>query len=1232
MQIQLVAVDGETDVEILNDWSELKLTVPLNDTPVLEFKMPGLTLNGDKVVMGRSGRWLLSSEVDVSLRVAFGDGKFTEPPGCRFVVVTDDGDHVKDNAVSITALGVDFDTTGMIPTETKLFKNDDGRWKFPAKSTPGQIIGQYFDKAKAAGAGIMLSRDFTHGVDSAGKAWKMTLPIEFAPTVTLRMVLDSLSDQGLIDWRFEGNKLRVFNADTAMRRDAGVELVPGRDVTSFPQERSIKDMAHTAVVWGEKSMRTVVEVPTKRKRGRRIVSNSQGGISKEATARVLANSMLEERKSTREEITCNMSIHSAETLPFRDFGVGDLVWGPEYDGTLSSLRVFAITLVCRDGRTISGAITLGDRFLEAAARQARKVQGIVGGSTVSGGTHATPAAPPPTQTPAPPTGITTESHAYTPDGMWTMGVVTIQWINPTMDVEGTPLYYSVEQARVEGRLVGASRWESWGSGWVDQATKDGLQPGKTYEFRISVFSGSRWSAWTTPKRFIAGNDSDPPQRPSDPKLESELGVIIATWDGKDYSGSKDWPTDFSHIVVSVNDEVHGVVYKAGDKAVITGHARGESVPITFTAYDFTGNASLPSVATTKVIGILDSTDLKERLKEADQSVVALRTEILPQITQANEGADDAKRKAEDAARAAGDAKREAEDALRDAAAAAGLATDKADLWVGSETPPAKYRNGGALWVDLSSNIVRVWDSGWWRVVQDRDAIAAAEAAAEAQGLAKEAQFRAENAEQDAEAAMRRAEEAKRLAITANGRVTVGVGSPPQGTSQTPMGAIYWEYAQGESGDELTRMWKWDGKSWINSPLSREIIPLIDIGSGTFGDLSGARITANTIATNALAIGAVTNAKLGDKAVSAVKIADGAVTAGKIYSKAVTTEKIDTGAITSDKLSVGALDYKDAKGISLTSSTITGGTITGSTFRTTAASNRGVTIDSNGITGYNSGGVRTFLYSASSGSVSLGPDNNIYLDGSTGDATLKGDFVSNNGQVPYLEIRRGIWRDATGIRWNYDGSAWGSAYISSNHVRWADWEPGAINITAAPARGKGERARHVQGFSPTYGASVHDFIGKGPAYPSPPPDTLDEVAYTRLSAGAHRFKNKYGHFLFIEMASGSTSRTISMANDWSLRYAGSLRKWKTDIRDYSGDPYAPLALRPITYRNKEDLTEVNFGLIAEEVEEAAVERPELLPLAQYLHDSLTGVAYDRLAVLLLPMLRDMNERLNKLEAK
>lgn len=1216
MQIQLVAVDGETDVEILNDWSELKLTVPLNDTPVLEFKMPGLTLNGDQVVMGRSGRWLLSSEVDVSLRVAFGDGKFTEPPGCRFVVVSDDGDQVKDNAVSITALGVDFDTTGMIPTEVKLFKNDDGRWKFPAKSTPGQIIGQYFDKAKAAGAGTMLSRDFTHAVDSSGKAWRMTLPIEFAPTVTLRMVLDSLSDQGLIDWRFEGNKLRVFNADTTMRRDAGVELVPGRDVSSFPQERSIKDMAHTAVVWGEKSMRTVVEVPTKRKRGRRIVSNSQGGISKEATARILANSMLEERKSTREEITCNMSIHSAETLPFRDFGVGDLVWGPEYDGTLSSLRVFAITLVCRDGRTVSGAITLGDRFLEAAARQARKVQGIVGGSTVSGGTHATPAAPPPTQTPAAPTGITTETHAYTPDGLWTMGVVTIHWINPTLDVEGTPLYYSIEQARVEGRLVGASRWDNWGSGWVDQATKDGLQPGKTYEFRISVFSGSRWSPWTAPKRVIAGNDNDPPQRPSDPKLESELGVIIATWDGRDYSGSKDWPTDFSHIVVSVNDEVHGVVYKAGDKAVITGHARGENVPVAFTAYDFTGNASLPSIATTKVTGVLDTVDLPKQLEEANKSAETLRREIIPQLSDPNGKAAAARAKLEAAEGEAKVTTGKAADLARQVAYLAGVPVEDLVFWSNPTAPPPQYEVDGAIWVTEEHRLLRRWRDGEWREEGNQNLYFMSLNLARAQSEVAAAAAEVERLKVELVRAS--------LVTSSDGRVLVGLGGPSSSLPNVPRDAIYWEYASYEAGDELVRAWQWDGSKWNQLPWSRTITPLIDIGSGTFGDLSGARITANTIATNALAVGAVTGTKIGDKAVSAVKIADGAVTADKIYSKAVTTEKIAAEAITGDKLSVGALDYKDAKGISLTSSTITGGTITGTSFRTTAASNRGVTINSSGITGFNSSGVRTLHYSASSGSISLGPDSNIYLDGSTGDATLKGNFISNSGSYPYVEIRRGTWRGFTGLRWMFNSNAGDASEIKVNHETWDGWSTGSFFSTTPPRTSERYTTQRAWGWQGTYGGYIEDTIRQSA--------NTNIIAYSNVSPGAHRFGNKYGNFIFTDMRTGSTSMTVSINNSWALCYAGSLRRLKADIRDYTGDPYAPLALRPITYRNKEDLTEVNFGLIAEEVEEAAVERPELLPLAQYLNDSLSGVAYDRLAVLLLPMLRDMNERLNKLEAK
>ena len=57
----------------------------------------------------------------------------------------------------------------------------------------------------------------------------------------------------------------------------------------------------------------------------------------------------------------------------------------------------------------------------------------------------------------------------------------------------------------------------------------------------------------------------------------------------------------------------------------------------------------------------------------------------------------------------------------------------------------------------------------------------------------------------------------------------------------PAGAAWLHY---DSTGALVGMYRWDGEAWETMPLDRELIPAVDIGTGTFGDLEGDRLTVN----------------------------------------------------------------------------------------------------------------------------------------------------------------------------------------------------------------------------------------------------------------------------------------------------------------------------------------------------------------------------------------------------
>ena len=210
----------------------------------------------------------------------------------------------------------------------------------------------------------------------------------------------------------------------------------------------------------------------------------------------------------------------------------------------------------------------------------------------------------------------------------------------------------------------------------------------------------------------------------------------------------------------------------------------------------------------------------------------------------------------DAARAAANA------ADAKALEAAGIAAGKGRV-IYADTAPAGEDN--ALWVDIGDgNTPHRWDGTQWVVITDQaavDAAAAADAAndaailaqeqaAAAQAAAQAAQEAADAAQEAADNAQGTADEALARAITADGRVTVSSRVPVTADGKgKPVGALWQTY----SGDELVAFYRWDGSGWKAMPLSRSIIPLLDIGQGTFGTLDGARLKAGSVATNRLAV-------------------------------------------------------------------------------------------------------------------------------------------------------------------------------------------------------------------------------------------------------------------------------------------------------------------------------------------------------------------------------------------
>lgn len=123
-------------------------------------------------------------------------------------------------------------------------------------------------------------------------------------------------------------------------------------------------------------------------------------------------------------------------------------------------------------------------------------------------------------------------------------------------------------------------------------------------------------------------------------------------------------------------------------------------------------------------------------------------------------------------------------------------------------------------------------------------------------------------------------------------------------------------------------------------------------------------------------------------------------------------------------------------------------------------------------------------------------------------------------------------------------------------------------------------------------------------------------------------------VFIEHETTSNAANCFIRDDGLIRRSTSARRFKQDIEDVSVNPREVISLRPRTWRDRKevaadpDTDRWHVGFIAEEVEEAG-----LGLFVNYDEDGKPGsIAYDRLSVALLELLKYQDKRLTDVEAR
>lgn len=289
---------------------------------------------------------------------------------------------------------------------------------------------------------------------------------------------------------------------------------------------------------------------------------------------------------------------------------------------------------------------------------------------------------------------------------------------------------------------------------------------------------------------------------------------------------------------------------------------------------------------------------------------------------------------------------EADEALE--AALGDLVADKSNVFIQDVAPVAEMQKPGVLWIDTTpvavdgaqvpGNVPKTWSGTAWVAITDSAVVQAATEAAAAHTAA-------EDAADVAGAAMAEARYAPR---TANRPPTQADGV------DKPIGAGWHEYGEttnhlGITKDRLVQTWMWTGSAWVRLDMDPQMIPVIQIGTGTFGDLTGDRVTVTgTLSANIVNAMDVNTKKLvvteetilnhatliGDTVVDNINVTGKLIGTDGVFTGTVDFENVNvTGLQLVEKLEAHSISADLIEGGAFVGESFTGGTFIGGEFRT-----------------------------------------------------------------------------------------------------------------------------------------------------------------------------------------------------------------------------------------------------------------------------------------------------------
>ena len=516
-------------------------TCPRQATPSLTLSYP----NGDLGVRGE----LLDSAVEIAVELCYDGTNWVEPYNARFINLSSEWNLIDDGTERRHAdlIHIGHRLEGALVWNVPFNSMDkDGKYKFNSRNA-GEILRTVWDAAVKRGWGAGLSLDVSTSNDSAGQGWAFQTTIAFDPSISIKSILDTLMNMGMIDYRWRGRTLQVYNADSALKREnTDVVWRLGAGTTSAPEKLDWSQLCTHVLVKGD-SGRTWTfpnpEAPAGMPRTEKVVS--AGGVELEATARRVADLTLKTGATPAAEVKREWEADDLQWLPFEDYSLGDWIRVERGKG-LERMRVTQISISVTENGRCQGHTTFGTMLDDVLSRLAKRQKGVLG-AVNSDGKNPRPESPNNKNAPAAPQGLIVTSAAVIGAGGDPEAVATLQWQPVSVDTAGvavdvTGYDISVREIPFQAGRLNTSK-DTTGE-------VSGLLPGKKYAFSVRAVTRETLGVWSPEIIETMATDVTPPPVPPAPRLSQTLGVLNVGWLMLG-AGGEGMPADFAGAEVSV---------------------------------------------------------------------------------------------------------------------------------------------------------------------------------------------------------------------------------------------------------------------------------------------------------------------------------------------------------------------------------------------------------------------------------------------------------------------------------------------------------------------------------------------------------------------------------------------------------------------------------------------------------------------------------------------------------